>query len=140
VPLERVWAGIADPTRFTGWWAWLRELEVDGDGLVAGTVLRGRVVPPVPYPFHLDVHLERVEPGRHIAARLRRDLAGWAALWLVEVEGGCEVRVQWRLELRSPALRAGAWVARPLMVWGHDQVVASTVRRFRQVVGDTTTS
>jgi hypothetical protein len=31
-------------------------------------------------------------------------------------------------------MRAASRVARPLLVWGHDQVVATTVRRFRGIV------
>lgn len=132
--VDDVWARIAEPERFDEWWGWLREFEVLGEGLTHGSVLRGRVVPPVPYSFAIDVHLVEVVPTRHVLATLSGDLAGQARIGVEPAARGCEITVTWQLEMRTAGLRAAARVARPVIVWGHDQVVASTVRRFREVV------
>ncbi len=132
--VDDVWARIAEPERFDEWWGWLREFEVLGEGMTDGSVLRGRVVPPVPYSFAVDIHIVEVVPARHVRAKLSGDLAGQARIGVEPAQHGCAITVAWQLEMRTSALRAAAHVARPVIVWGHDQVVASTVRRFREVV------
>lgn len=134
VPPGRLWAALQDTGSFPAWWPWLREFDATGDGLIAGTVLRGVVVPPVPYRMQVVVELAHVEPAREIHAVVRGDLVGPATLRIAPEPAGCTAHVTWRVEMRRPAMRAAARVARPLLVWGHDQVVAVTVARFRGVV------
>jgi uncharacterized protein YndB with AHSA1/START domain len=131
---DEVWAHLARPERFPVWWRWLRDFEVVGDGLSAGTVFHGLVVPPVPYRLRVEVRLTEVVAGERIRAALGGDLSGPAEVTLRSHPRGCEVAVAWRLEMRSLLLRRAAWFARPLLVVGHDQVVAATVRRFRSIV------
>jgi carbon monoxide dehydrogenase subunit G len=131
---EHVWTTIGDLERFPTWWRWLREYEVAGDGITVGTRLRARVAPPVPYHFRVAVTFEEVDAPHHIGARLSGDLTGPAELRLHDHVDGCEAQVRWEVEMQKPSMRRAAHVARPVMVWGHDQVVAATVRRFRTVL------
>ena len=68
--------------RFESWWGWLTEFRVDGPGLQAGSVLRGVVVPPLPYRIRVQIELlECVRPER-IDAAVHGDLEGRAQLLL----------------------------------------------------------
>ncbi len=131
---DEVWTWMSRTERFPTWWRWLKEFESEGHGLQSGGVLRGLVVPPIPYRFRVNIHLDDVQPAAAITARLTGDLRGPAALTLTPVDGGCELAIRWRVEMRKPAMRAAARYARGLLIWGHDQVIDVTVRHFREIV------
>ncbi len=131
---ESVWEAIEDIHRFPDWWTWLREFEADRERLEPGLVMRSRVSPPVPYPMRVTVRIEDVSRLEWVEASVTGDLEGPASLRLLESKGGALLRVAWEMEMRRPAMRTVAFVARPVLVRGHDQVVARTVRRFRQRV------
>lgn len=132
-PLD-VFSTMAQVDDFPGWWKWLRDYEIHGGGLRAGGVLSGLVVPPIPYTFHVSIHVDDVDPGRNIRARLRGDLDGDAQVWLDDHPAGCELKIRWDVEMRKPAMRAAARFCRPLLVWGHDHVIDIAVRRFREAL------
>ena len=133
-PLE-LWAAIERIDQFERWWNWLRELELDGDGLCPGSVLRGTVAPPVPYRMRVAVEIDRCLPGRLIDAEVTGDLAGGASLRL-EPDGpqgqGTIAEVEWSLEMKQLPMRVAARFAYPLLRWGHDRVVETTVAGFRR--------
>lgn len=132
--VDDVWAQISRLRSFPVWWRWLRDFEVDGDGLAVGTRLRATVAPPVLSRFRVEVRFDEVEPPHRIVATVSGDLAGQAELSLSDRDGDCDAHVRWEVELRPVWMRRAARVARPAVVWGHDQVVALTVRRFRAVL------
>lgn len=132
--VHEVWDHLEQLDRFPQWWRWLRGFEVDGNGLRAGTELRAMVRPPVPYPFRVTVTFDEVDPPHHIRAHLTGDVTGPAELHLSPRGDGCEAHVRWTVEMHRTAMRRAAVVARPAIVWGHDQVVTVTVRRFRAVL------
>ena len=132
--VEVVWSWMSRTEQFPTWWRWLREFEAEGGGLVDGGVLRGLVVPPIPYRFRVGIHLEQVRPAEHITARLTGDLLGPAELWLTPRGRGTDLTIRWHVEMRKPAMRAAARYARSLLLWGHDQVIDITVGRFHDVV------
>lgn len=134
---DEVWRNMCRVDEFPVWWRWLREFEVEGDGLETGGVLRGLVVPPIPYRFRVGIHLEDVQPAAGIRASLSGDLSGPASLSLTEHRQGCELSIQWDVEMHKPAMRSAARFCRPLLVWGHDQVIEITLRRFQGVVAGT---
>lgn len=128
---DRVWDAIDDVRRFPRLWSWLRAFEAGGDRLQPGLVMRGTVVAPVPYRMRLTVEVDEVSRGHWVRATVRGDLAGPAAVEIRETARGCELTVCWRAEIRRPAMRAAAHVVRPVLVWGHDRIVETTVRSFR---------
>lgn len=129
---EQLWDAIDDVRRYPSWWSWLRDFQADGERLRPGLVMRGRVVPPVPYAMQVTVEVHEVAPMEQVRARVRGDLEGPAGLVLRRTEDGCEVTVCWRVEMCRGAMRSAARVARPVLVWGHDRVVAVTVRGLRR--------
>jgi len=130
---DRLWDTLSQPDRFPSWWGWwLRDFGIEGDGLVDGAVLRGVVVPPVPYQMRIEVRLERCERPSRIDAEVGGDLRGPASLALSPVDGGTRAEVAWRVEMMQRPMRIAARVAHPLLRWGHDRVVEVTVDGFRR--------
>jgi uncharacterized protein YndB with AHSA1/START domain len=127
-PVERLWEAVSDTRRFPSWFPWL---DADHLGpLEAGTVARFRVSPPLPYRLHLEVAVQRVEPGRLVEALVGGDVAGPARLDVAADGDGSTARLSWTLQVRRPMLVLAERVARPVMLWGHDTVVDQGVRRF----------
>jgi uncharacterized protein YndB with AHSA1/START domain len=132
VPPAAVWSAIEDVEDFPAWWGWLGQFRVVGDGLKPGSVLEGTVSPPLPYRMRVQVTIDRSRPQERIEATVRGDLTGHAQLTLAPADAGSEVTVAWTIEMRQRAMRAVARVAYPLLRWGHDRVVESTVAAFRE--------
>ncbi len=129
---EVVWSSIEHCERFEMWWAWLREFRLEGPGLEARAVLHGVVSPPVPYTMRISIVLDRCTPPSRIDATVHGDLEGKARLLLEPSGEGTLAEVSWTVEMTQRAMRLAARVAHPLMRWGHDRVVESTVNGFRR--------
>jgi uncharacterized protein YndB with AHSA1/START domain len=136
LPPPEVWTALEHLERYETWWGWLRDLRVDGPGLAPGCVLHGVVAPPLPYRMRLRVELVACEPPRFIDAAVDGDLAGRARLVLEPAGGGTVVSVAWTIEMMQRPMRLAALVAAPLLRWGHDRVVETTVAGFRRQLGD----
>ena len=152
IPPAAVWDAIEHSERFEGWWWWLGEFRLDGNGLVAGAVLHGLVSPPVPYRMRVTVHLDECEAPHRIDATVGGDLVGPAHLRLSALPApsltasssstrtgdgagiGARVEVDWSLEMMQRPMRLAARMAYPLLRWGHDRVVEATVSGFRRHV------
>jgi hypothetical protein len=131
VSSSEVWSAMGQFDQFERWWGWLRELEVNGPGLQAGSVLRGTVAPPVPYRMRVVVELDRCVSEGLIDASVTGDLVGKAHLRLHPTSDGTLIEVAWSVEMMQLPMRLAARVAHPLLRWGHDHVVEATVSRFR---------
>ena len=137
VPVERLWDAVSDTTRFPEWFPWL---DADHLGpLVPGTVARFRVDPPLPYRLNLTVSVLEVEDGRSVDTHVSGDLAGPARLEVEPDGDSSSARLAWSLIVQRPALRVVERLARPVMVWGHDAIVARGLQRFSDAIGATTT-
>jgi carbon monoxide dehydrogenase subunit G len=134
LPPDEVWAIISRTDRFEDWWGWLRDFETEGSSLETGSVLRGVVVPPLPYRMRLEVVLANsTRPGR-IDAKVSGDLQGDASLTFTPDGDGTEATVGWTIEMMQRPMRLAARVAHPLLRWGHDLVVQATVENFRRLL------
>ena len=132
VPPDDLWVAIEETDRFEGWWSWLSQFSLEGDGLQQGSVLRGLVAPPLPYRMRLRVELEECDRPSCIEAAVHGDLEGSARVALTPREDGTLVEVIWTLEMMQRPMRMAARVAHPVLRWGHDRVVEATVRSFRR--------
>lgn len=128
---ERVWDEIASVERLGRLWRWLHIVDATGTTVKPGVAVHGRVSPPIPWTMTVTVAMDTVVPGERVDATISGDLVGPALLRVGPEPDGCTVAVAWRMEMRQPAMRAASRVSRPLFVWGHDRVVASTVRGLR---------
>jgi carbon monoxide dehydrogenase subunit G len=134
LPPDEVWGIISRTDRFEDWWGWLRELETEGSDLETGSVLRGVVVPPLPYRMRLEVVLTKTIRPRRIDAVVSGDLRGTATLTFTPDAGGTEATVSWTIEMMQRPMRVAARLAHPLLRWGHDLVVQATVDNFRRLL------
>lgn len=129
---EELWDLIEQFDHFETWWPWLTDLRVEGNGLAAGSVLRGTVAPPLPYRMRLRVQLVECRRPYSIDAVVGGDLAGVARLRLDPEGDRTRAEVAWTVEMRQPAMRLASRFGRPLLQWGHDRVVEMTVAGFRR--------
>ena len=129
---EQLWRAMEEADQFESWWSWLSEFRLDGGTLVPGAVLHGVVAPPLPYRMHIRVELIECEPYRRILAVVGGDLKGEARLELRGTDVGCSVEVAWTVEMMQRAMRIASRFGHPLLQWGHDMVVATTVAGFRR--------
>lgn len=129
---ETLWDRIEEVDQFERWWPWLTDFELDGGGLSTGSVLSGVVNPPLPYRMRLSVELIDCERPVGIDATIEGDLAGVARLRLRPELEGTWAEVAWTVEMRQPAMRLACRFGRPVLQWGHDRVVESTVAGFRR--------
>jgi carbon monoxide dehydrogenase subunit G len=127
-----VWETIRQVDRFQDWWGWLTELTVDGPSLQTGTVLSGVISPPLPYRMRVRIVLKTCLEPSLITAAVHGDLAGFAALRLTPDGTGTSASVAWSFEMMQPAMRVAALVASPVLRWGHDQIVNTTVAEFHR--------
>jgi len=134
VPPAVLWSRIEQFDQFERWWGWLGSFQTDGEGLRAGSVLRGVVAPPLPYRMAVQVELTRCDPARRLDADVTGDLVGDAHLRLRPDGEGTVTDVEWSLEMLQRPMRWVARVGYPLLRWGHDRVVEATVGSFRSEV------
>ena len=128
---DALWDALTDTSRYPNWWPWLRKF--DAPGLTPGTVAHCAVRAPLPYTLEFSVHVQAVEVGHAVDTEVRGDLSGPARL-VIDGNGAATstARLTWEVELRVPMLSAVSRVARPVLVWAHDQIVASGVEGFRR--------
>jgi hypothetical protein len=132
VPPAQLWEVIERFKEFESWWGWLADFRADCGGLVAGNVLHGTVIPPVPYRLRLTVRLRQCVRPRLVEAAVDGDVSGPAVLRLEDAADGTRLTAAWSLEMRSAPLRIASRVGYPLMRWGHDRVVDMAVSGFRR--------
>jgi len=92
--------------------------------------LHGVVVPPLPYRMRIRVELLRCEAPVAIDAVIGGDLEGPARLRVHPDGGGSRVEVAWTVEMMQRPMRLASRFGRPLLQWGHDRVVDTTVSGF----------
>jgi carbon monoxide dehydrogenase subunit G len=132
VPPEQVWQAIQHVERFQDWWGWLTELRLDGPRLEPGMTLTGVISPPLPYRMSVRLVFETCVPPSLIRGVVHGDLEGVAELRLSPDAGGTRAAVAWTFEMMQPAMRLAALVAYPVLRWGHDRIVESTVADFHR--------
>jgi hypothetical protein len=126
-----LWRRIVAIDDYRGWWPWLRRL--DATALEAGDVWHCVVQPPLPYSLRFSLTLDEVVAGELVAATIAGEIEGTARLELFDRDGeGCEARLLSHLSPASGVLMAIATVARPVVRFGHDWVLDTGARQFRQ--------
>jgi hypothetical protein len=125
---EVFWSTIARTGDYTSWWTWLRDF--DAPALAEGQRWRATVQSPLPYALRFDLDLRQIEEPALLVVDVSGDIAGPARLEVTRNDEGCTVRVSWKVEARSGALRMGALVARPVLQWSHERVVAMGLAQF----------
>ena len=130
MPPDRFWATISRTGEYRSWWPWLREF--DADGMREGARWRAVIQSPLPYVLRVELALDDVVECERLAASVTGDIGGWAALEVAESSTGSAVDVEWDMRPRSRAMQAAAVLARPLLRWSHEWVLARGLDQFRQ--------
>jgi hypothetical protein len=87
---------------------------------------------PLPYVLRVQLVLADVVPCERLAADVSGDIEGWALLELSGGEGGSTIDIEWDMRPRSRAMQMAAVLARPLLRWSHEWVLARGLDQFRQ--------
>jgi hypothetical protein len=148
---RRVWEAFGATDRYRSWWPWLTEF--DGGPLVRGARWSCAVSPPLPYVVRFTLTLVAVEEARSIRALVEGDITGSATLELVDDpdvdsdlpdlpdgsdgsdgSDGVACRIHLRADLAPShtALRLVAGAASPVVRRGHDWVLDTGARQFRE--------
>ena len=125
-----LWRALAATDRYPEWWSWLRVLE--GAELREGTVAQCVVRAPIPYTLEFEVAVQRVVPHEVIDTHVHGDLEGPARLEISPRPQGCAARLAWTLEMRDALLRPFSVLARPVLMWAHDRLIATGLRDFER--------
>jgi hypothetical protein len=131
LPPAELWTVMERFDLYGSWWTWLTGFRADQPAFTGGNVLRAVITPPALHRLRVDARLWRCAKPWLIEGEIEGDLCGPAALRLTEAAGGTRVEATWSLTLRSPPLRAAAYVAGPLLRSGHDHLIDLAVSRFR---------
>jgi uncharacterized protein YndB with AHSA1/START domain len=126
----RFWATISRTEEYPRWWPWLRRFEADG--IVEGNTWTAVIQSPLPYVLRVNLLLERVVPEERLEAQVSGDLQGRAWLVLTPSDTGSLADVGWEMRPRSRAMQVAAVVARPLLRWSHEWVLARGLEQFRR--------
>ena len=129
---DRLWTTLEQTNLYRQWWPWLREFNVDGDGLTAGSTARLVIQAPLPYHLHCTIAVHDAVPARSLVGEVTGDLQGPARLELSPTPSGAAARLAWTLDVRSSLLRPFATVARPALAWAHDRIVERGLAQFEQ--------
>jgi uncharacterized protein YndB with AHSA1/START domain len=127
---QRFWDTISRTDEYPQWWPWLRRFEAEG--MTEGARWVAEIQSPLPYVLRVEIVLDDVVPCERLAARVSGDLQGRAGLTLTPTETGSAIDVDWQMRPRSRAMQLAAVVARPLLRWSHEWVLARGLEQFRQ--------
>jgi hypothetical protein len=130
VPPQRLWERMTAVDEYRTWWPWLHGL--DADRFEPGASWTCVIQPPLPYTLRFDLRLVAVEAPTLAIARLEGDIVGDAQLDVVAAGAGAQARLVSDLAPGNRMLRAVAGVARPLARFGHDWVLDTGARQFRE--------
>lgn len=130
VPPAELWEAMARVEAYRQWWPWLRHF--DGVSLGEGEVWSAVVQPPLPYRLRFEIHLGNVQAPRRASAVITGDIEGVARLEVTAADEGSELHIVSELAPTSSLLRAVAQVAAPMVRFGHEWVLDTGLRQFRE--------
>lgn len=130
-PPDRIWAYLKRTDLFEEWWAWMRDVRLEGDALTAGSTIGFVIDPPIPYHLDISVAVTEAQPERLLRGRVTGDLTGDATFELEGDENGSCVRIAWDVRISSPLIKPVIVVARPLLLRAQSWAVTVALRGFR---------
>ena len=130
MPPDRFWDTIARTDEYRTWWPWLREF--DADGMHEGATWKAVIQSPLPYVLRVQLRLDDVVECERLAATVSGDIEGRASLGLAPAADGSAIDVEWDMRPRSRTMQMAAVLARPLLRWSHEWVLARGLEQFRQ--------
>ena len=128
-PMDAVQGCLADLAHYPDWWPEVRAVARMGPR-EARALVRSRL----PYTLDLVLHAEEgLAPGV-LHTDLAGDLVGWARWELAEQGDRTRLTFAQEVMVSGRLFDLAARVARPLLVWNHDQMMASAVRHLPRAI------
>jgi hypothetical protein len=126
---DDLWTAMVRVDAYQEWWPWLRHFEAGA--LESGATWSAVVQPPLPYRLRFDLHLGEVEAPRLVTADVTGDITGSARLEISSTPTGSELHLISALAPTNTLLRAVTQVAGPIAHFGHEWVLDTGLRQFR---------
>lgn len=120
-PAQRVHAVLVDLERYCDWWPQVRAVaKVDDDHALV--VCRSRL------PYDLELMLTAVsrDPAL-LEVGLDGPIRGWARFGLSTRDHATSVEFEQEVRAVAPSFAAASYVAKPLLVWNHEQMMRGLV-------------
>lgn len=111
------------------WWPWLRDFEAAA--LTSGERWSAVVQPPLPYRLRFELRLHEVVAPRLVSAEVSGDIEGSARLEITPTADGSELHLVSELAPTNAVLRTVAQLASPMVRFGHEWVLDTGLRQFR---------
>ena len=127
-----MWESLTRTDLFDDWWAWIRDVRLQGDALTEGSTISFTIDPPIPYRFKIAVLVVEADEGRFLRGEVSGDLDGDATFELTGDDESSDVRVAWDVEIKSPLIRPMILVARPILLRAQVWAVEVALRGFRR--------
>ncbi|MBW3595208.1 MAG: hypothetical protein KY391_06475 [Actinobacteria bacterium] len=135
-PPEFVWESLTRTDLFDEWWAWMRDVRLDGVALTEGSTISFTIDPPIPYRFRIAVNVMEADEGRFLLGEVTGDLVGDATFELNGDSHTSDVHVMWDVEIRSPLIRPVILIARPILLRAQVWAVDVALRGFRRYLAE----
>lgn len=135
-PPEFVWRSLKRTDLFDEWWAWIRDVRLDGEALAEGSTISFTIDPPIPYRLRIAVHVTEAEEGRFLRGNVTGDLVGNATFELDGDDEASEVDIMWDVEIKSPVIRPVILIARPILLRAQLWAVDVALRGFRRYLAE----
>src|SRR5947209_20237465 len=97
-----------------------------------GARWRAVIQSPLPYALRVELLLDDVVPCERLATTVTGDIEGRASLHLTPTASGSAIDIEWHMRPRSRAMQMAGLLARPLLRWSHEWVLARGLEQFRQ--------
>lgn len=130
VPPEELWVALERVDAYQAWWPWLHHF--DAEPLAEGALWSATVRPPLPYRLRFDLRLHDVVAPSHVSAEVTGDIVGTARIEIAEVAGSSTLHVVSELAPANNLLRSVMRLAPPVARFGHDWVLSTGLRQFRE--------
>lgn len=131
-PPEYIWESLTRTDLFDDWWAWIRDVELNGDALTTGSTISFTIDPPIPWHLRISVLVIDAERDSYLRGRVSGDLEGDATFELSGDETSSDVRIAWDVHIRSPVIRPVIIIARPVLIRAQTWAVEVALRGFRR--------
>lgn len=135
-PPSVVWSSLKRTDLFEDWWAWIRDVSLDGAALTEGSTIAFTIDPPIPYHLEIAVLVTEADEGRFLRGRVTGDLVGDASFELTGDDSSSDVTVAWDVEVRSRLIRPVIVIAHPVLVRAQLWAVDVALRGFRRYLAE----
>jgi uncharacterized protein YndB with AHSA1/START domain len=134
VPIERVWAAIADSTGWTDWLQDFRRVTVHPATANGETAIEVDYRGDLPYSFHFTLVPTRVEPPYRMELRASGQLVGTGCWTLEAQDDGTAVTYVWTVGVANPIFSAFTRLpfVKALTERNHNATMARAERALKQ--------